>query len=99
MGSTPPPAWASARSPPAASPSPSPSTVLQFRLRERGPMSEVCIAVPVYQGAATVADVVRGARASGLPVVVVDDGSSDGSGALAAAAGATVLRHPANHGK
>jgi Glycosyl transferase family 2 len=57
------------------------------------------IVVPCYQGARCVGDVVRGARASGLPVVVVDDGSTDGSGAAAEAAGATVLRHPANRGK
>ena len=60
----------------------------------------IWIAIPCYQGAATVGDVVRGARASGHPVVVVDDGSTDGSGAAAERAGADlVLRHPANHGK
>ena len=57
------------------------------------------VVIPCYQGARTVGDVVRGARGSGLPVVVVDDGSTDGSGAAAEAAGATVLRHPANRGK
>jgi glycosyltransferase involved in cell wall biosynthesis len=57
------------------------------------------VAIPAYQAAATVADVVRGARAIGAPVVVVDDGSTDGTGDAAEAAGAIVLRHPANHGK
>lgn len=57
------------------------------------------VVIPCYQGAARVGDVVRGARASGLPVVVVDDGSTDGSAAVAEAAGATVLRHPVNRGK
>ncbi len=61
--------------------------------------ADVCIAIPVYQGARSIAEVVRGARTSGLPVVVVDDGSSDGSADAAEAAGATVLRHPMNHGK
>jgi hypothetical protein len=57
------------------------------------------VVIPCFEGAATVGDVVRGARAAGLPVVVVDDGSSDDSARVAEAAGATVLRHPANRGK
>jgi hypothetical protein len=57
------------------------------------------VVIPCLDGAATIGEVVRGARACSLPVIVVDDGSSDGSGALAEAAGATVLRHAANQGK
>jgi hypothetical protein len=57
------------------------------------------VVIPCYQGARSVGDVVRGAAATGLPVVVVDDGSTDDSRAVAEAAGATVLRHPANRGK
>ncbi len=57
------------------------------------------VVVPCYEGAATVGAVVRGARAAGLDVVVVDDGSRDDSGKVAEAAGATVLRHPGNRGK
>jgi glycosyltransferase involved in cell wall biosynthesis len=60
---------------------------------------EIWIAIPAYQAAGKVGDVVRGARATGLPVVVIDDGSTDGSGEEAGAAGAVVLRHPRNHGK
>jgi hypothetical protein len=57
------------------------------------------VVIPCFQGASTIGEVVRGARAAGLPVVVVDDGSSDDSAPAAEAAGATVLRHPANRGK
>jgi glycosyltransferase involved in cell wall biosynthesis len=59
----------------------------------------ILIAIPCYQGASTIAEVVRGARATGHPVLVVDDGSTDESGRAAGEAGAIVLRHPANHGK
>lgn len=57
------------------------------------------VVIPCYEGASSVGEVVRGAQKSGLTVVVVDDGSSDGSGAAAEAAGAVVLRHPVNRGK
>src|SRR5258706_64495 len=40
-----------------------------------------------------------GDRSLPLPVVVVEEGSTDGSAAAAEGAGATVLRHPANHGR
>jgi glycosyltransferase involved in cell wall biosynthesis len=61
-------------------------------------MPDLLILIPVYQGAATVGEVVRGARAGGHPVLAVDDGSTDASAAAAEGAGATVLRHPANPG-
>jgi glycosyltransferase involved in cell wall biosynthesis len=58
------------------------------------------IAIPCFQGAARIGEVVRSALATGHPVVVVDDGSTDGSGAAATNAGATaVLRHATNRGK
>jgi len=64
-------------------------------------MSGSCLAViPAYNEAATVAQVVRGVRehASAFDVVVVDDGSTDRTSEVAAAAGARVLRHPFNLG-
>ena len=55
--------------------------------------------VPAYEAHTTVGAVVRGARPFLDRVVVVDDGSSDATGAEARAAGAEVLRLPENRGK
>jgi glycosyltransferase involved in cell wall biosynthesis len=60
---------------------------------------DVVAVIPAYEAAATVADVVTGARAVLARVLVVDDGSRDGTAAVAAAAGAEVLRQEVNHGK
>ena len=56
------------------------------------------IVVPVFDEAETVGGVVAAARAHG-PVLVVDDGSRDGSGEIARRAGAEVIRHPHRRGK
>ena len=56
------------------------------------------IVIPAFNEAATVGDIVAAARRHG-PVLVVDDGSSDDTGARACAAGATVLRHATRQGK
>jgi glycosyl transferase family 2 len=58
----------------------------------------VLIVVPVFNEAETVGSVVAGARGYG-PVLVVDDGSRDGSAEVAARAGAEVIRHPHRRGK
>ncbi len=58
----------------------------------------VWLVIPVFNEAATVGEVVREARRHG-PVVVVDDGSGDESGGVAAAAGAEVIRHARRLGK
>ena len=55
--------------------------------------------VPAYQAGATVGDVVLGLAREVRRVLVVDDGSTDGTGDAAAAAGAEVLRLPENSGK
>jgi glycosyltransferase involved in cell wall biosynthesis len=59
----------------------------------------VWIVIPAYNEAAVLADVVGGAMLSGHRVVVVDDGSSDATAAIAAHAGAAVVRHPINLGQ
>jgi hypothetical protein len=58
----------------------------------------VRVVIPVFNEAPTVSDVVTAARRY-APVLVVDDGSTDASAALAAAAGAEVIRHPRRLGK
>jgi len=62
-------------------------------------MATVWVLIPAYDCAATIADVVIGARRHVPRVLVVDDGSHDDTGALAAASGAEVLRQPVNVGK
>lgn len=54
--------------------------------------------IPGYQEGPRIAAVVSGARRH-LPVLVVDDGSTDDTAARAEAAGATVIRQVPNQGK
>jgi glycosyltransferase involved in cell wall biosynthesis len=61
-------------------------------------MSSILAVMPAYQEAAGIAAVVTGAIAS-LPVIVVDDGSTDGTADIAEGAGATVIRQRPNQGK
>jgi glycosyltransferase involved in cell wall biosynthesis len=59
----------------------------------------VCALIPVYNHGATVLAAVRGA-ARHLPVLVVDDGSTDGAwDALVGEPGVVALRHARNEGK
>ncbi|MAE70349.1 MAG: glycosyl transferase family 2 [Gemmatimonadetes bacterium] len=52
--------------------------------------------IPAYQAAPTLA---RVAAACPAPVLVVDDGSTDDTGAVARAAGCELISHPINRGK
>ena len=55
--------------------------------------------IPAYNCEKTIALVVKGVQPQGLDVVVIDDGSTDATCDAAEAAGARVVRHPANRGK
>lgn len=65
-----------------------------------GPASErpVLGLIPAWNEAERIAPIVSGTLAH-LPVLVVDDGSTDHTADAARAAGATVVRHPLNQGK
>jgi glycosyltransferase involved in cell wall biosynthesis len=58
-----------------------------------------CAVVPAYHEAGRIGDVVRGIKGWMGDVIVVDDGSGDGTAAEAEAAGALVVRHERNMGK
>jgi glycosyltransferase involved in cell wall biosynthesis len=63
-----------------------------------GPDARILALIPGYQEGPRIAAVVTAASRY-LPVIVVDDGSSDDTAAQAEAAGATVLRQVPNAGK
>jgi glycosyltransferase involved in cell wall biosynthesis len=58
------------------------------------------VVIPAFNEAASIGPVIRDltAAAGWREILVVDDGSSDDTGARAAAAGARVIRHPYNKG-
>ena len=60
---------------------------------------KICIVIPIYNEAGAIGTVVESVKRKGLQVVVVDDGSNDGSGPIAQGKGAHVLRLEGRHGK
>ncbi|HET7705320.1 MAG TPA: glycosyltransferase family 2 protein [Thermoanaerobaculia bacterium] len=62
-------------------------------------MERTAIIIPALNAAHLIEPVVRASLAQLPAVVVIDDGSNDGTGAVAAKAGAQVLWHTQNRGK
>jgi glycosyltransferase involved in cell wall biosynthesis len=58
----------------------------------------VLVVIPAFNEQDAVADVIAAVHREGYPALVVDDGSSDRTSAVATAAGAIVLRLPVNLG-
>ncbi len=63
------------------------------------PTERVFVVVPVFNNRKTVRRVVRGALSHGLPVIVVDDGSSDGSASEVSDLPVELLTSARNRGK
>jgi len=62
-------------------------------------VSDIAVLIPALDCAATIGAVVAGARQHVEHVLVVSDGSTDATAALASRAGAEVVRHEATQGK
>ncbi|MFF8817389.1 glycosyltransferase family 2 protein [Leucobacter sp. NPDC015123] len=57
------------------------------------------VVIPLFNEATVIGEVVAGLVPSFCNVVCIDDGSTDGSGEVARAAGAKLVRHPINLGQ
>jgi glycosyltransferase involved in cell wall biosynthesis len=60
---------------------------------------KIAVVIPAYNEAATIRDVASRALQQGVPVIVVDDGSTDGTSAALVGLDVIRLRHEINQGK
>src|SRR5258708_36649273 len=59
----------------------------------------VCVVIAAYNEAPVIASVVADVKRAGYRALVIDDGSTDATGGVAAEAGGRVVRHPINLGQ
>jgi hypothetical protein len=59
----------------------------------------VWVVIAAYNEAPVIASVVADVKRAGYRTVIVDDGSTDATGAVTAEAGGVVVRHPVNLGQ
>jgi glycosyltransferase involved in cell wall biosynthesis len=79
-----------------------PPPCLPFPDRQRGPRDPAfAVVIPVYNHGGTIAEVARKAAEQGFPVIIVDDGSTDGGcgESLGCIPNTRLVRHPRNLGK
>ena len=60
---------------------------------------KICVIIPAYNEASTIAEIAAAVRAKGIDCVVIDDGSIDATGDLARKNGAVVITHQKKSGK
>ncbi|MCM8795632.1 MAG: glycosyltransferase family 2 protein [Candidatus Omnitrophica bacterium] len=60
---------------------------------------KICVIIPTYNEAKAIGKLVKQIRKQNLDVVVIDDGSSDGTAKISEDNGAVVLRNEVNQGK
>src|SRR4030088_2688242 len=60
---------------------------------------QVWVVIAAYNEAPVIASVVADVKGAGYRALVIDDGSTDATGAVAAKAGGSVVRHPINLGQ
>lgn len=60
---------------------------------------DICVIIPTYNEAKTIADIIKQVKLQGFDVIVVDDGSTDGTFQIAGNNNAVVLRNEKNEGK
>jgi len=77
---------------------PLPEEGIRTSRRTESGWPRIIATVPCYNEAPFVAEMVRQARRHVDQVIVVDDGSQDGTSSAAIAAGATIVRHGVNKG-